>query len=218
MLHELLKTWFTWVHDWGYAGVTLLMAMESSIIPVPSEVVMPPAAFWAAQGKLDFWGVVAAGTVGSYLGSAVSYWISRWVGAPLVARWGKYFLLPPAKVERAHVWIERFGMGGIFFARLLPVIRHLISIPAGILRMPFGGFSLATTLGAGLWCGILSWFGERILGGRPELLESPVAMVRVIREQFTWFIAGVLVLGVLYGVVVVLTSRGTTPARRRRPA
>ena len=101
MIHELLRTWFGWVEMWGYVGVFVLMAMESSIIPVPSEIVMPPAAFWAAQGRsgMSLIGVVVVGTAGSYFGSILSYWISRRVGYPVVQKYGKYFLLPPAKLS-----------------------------------------------------------------------------------------------------------------------
>src|SRR5438067_8978825 len=119
MLHELLRTWFGWVEAWGYWGVFLLMAMESSIIPVPSEVVMPPAAFWAAQGKMTFAGVILAGTLGSYAGSAVSYWASLWLGLPILKRYGKYVLLPPKKLELAERWIQEYGATGVFTARLL---------------------------------------------------------------------------------------------------
>src|SRR6478609_3748137 len=98
LFHEMIKMWFHWVEAWGYWGVFVLMAMESSIIPVPSEVVMPPAAFWAAQGRMDSTGVVLAGTAGSYFGSFLNYWISRWLGVPVIRKYGKFFLLPPGKV------------------------------------------------------------------------------------------------------------------------
>jgi membrane protein DedA with SNARE-associated domain len=91
MLHHLLQTWFQWVELGGYWGVFILMAMESSIIPVPSEIVMPPAAFWAAQGRMDFVGVILAGTAGSYFGSVLSYFASRWLSESLLTRYGKFF-------------------------------------------------------------------------------------------------------------------------------
>ena len=102
-MHSLIQAWFQFVHDWNYLGVFLLMAAESSILPVPSEVVMPPAAYWAAQGRMDFWGVVLAGTLGSWFGSAVSYWLALWVWRPIVIRYGKYLLMPERKIGRAHV-------------------------------------------------------------------------------------------------------------------
>src|SRR5205814_9693049 len=143
-MHHLVQVWFEWVEQWGYFGIVVLMAMESSIFPVPSEIVIPPAAFLAAQGKLRFGGVVLAGTLGSYLGSAITYWVSRLIGRPLIVKYGRFVLLSPKKLEQAEHWLGRYQAGGVFFARQLPVIRHLISIPAGIVRMSFGLFSFVT--------------------------------------------------------------------------
>ena len=156
-MHHLIEIWFQWVQDWGYWGVILLMAMESSIFPVPSEVVIPPAAFLAAQGKMSLWGVILAGTFGSWLGSAITYGVSRYAGRPFILKFGKYFFISPDKLERAEHFMARYEAGGIFFARLLPVVRHLISIPAGIVRMPFGKFSLMTVIGSAIWCLVKAW-------------------------------------------------------------
>ncbi len=187
------------------------MAMESSIIPVPSEVVMPPAAYWASQGRMSFTGVVLAGTLGSYLGSAISYWVSRWLGIQIMHKYGKYFFLPIEKQIQAEHWVKSWGNAGIFFARLLPVIRHLISIPAGLFRMPFKEFSIVTILGAGLWCWILAWFGEKTLGESPELLNSPEDMIRVLKAKLTWFILGILILLILYLVALRLRKQISRP-------
>ena len=203
MLHAWITTWFGWVEHWGYGGIIVLMAMESSIFPVPSEIVMPPAAFWAAQGKMSFWGVVGAGTLGSYLGSAITYWAAFWLGRPFVDRFGKYFLLKPAQITAAEGWIRGFGVAGVFIARLLPVIRHLISIPAGIFKMNFTTFSIVTITGAGIWCTILSWFGEAVIGQSPELLQSPEEMIKVVRAKLLWFVGAVIVLGALYLLVKI---------------
>lgn len=183
------------------------MALESSIVPVPSEVVMPPAAFWAAQGQMDFWGVVLAGTLGSYFGSAVSYVVAGKVGRPFIRRYGKYVLLGEEKLDLAQVWVNQYGVAGIFIARLLPVIRHLISIPAGLCRMSFSKFSVVTLVGAGLWCLILSWFGQSVLGDHPELLNSPEDMVHVIKDQMFWFVVAIVIVGALYGVVLGIKKR-----------
>jgi membrane protein DedA with SNARE-associated domain len=207
MLHALVTTWFHWLESWGLLGVFLLMALESSIVPVPSEVVMPPAAFWAAQGRYSLAGVILAGTAGSWFGSAVSYWVARWVGLPVLERFGKYVLVGPKQLEVGERWVSEYGVGGIFAARLLPVVRHLISIPAGILKMPFGRFSAVTTLGAGLWCAVLSWFGVKVLGDQPRLLESPEQMVAVIKAKLFWFVAAVVVLAVAYAGVTVWKGR-----------
>src|SRR3954466_7506146 len=97
--HHLLRVWFQFVEQYGYWGVFGLMALESSIVPIPSEIVMPPAAYWAAQGRMSFWLVVLAGTAGSWFGSIVSYGVSRAVGEPFVRRYGKFVLLPPPTLK-----------------------------------------------------------------------------------------------------------------------
>ena len=206
-MHHLLEIWYGWVRDGGYWGIVLLMAMESSVIPVPSEIVIPPAAFLAAQGHLSFTGVILAGTAGSYLGSALSYWVSLWVGRPLIIRYGKYFLLGEEKIVRAETWLQRYEAGGIFFARLLPVIRHLISIPAGLVRMSFGLFSAVTIAGAALWCAVLSFLGARLYQAQPDLLENPIALEELVKHQSLKIVAGVLVLAVLYFLMLRLASK-----------
>jgi membrane protein DedA with SNARE-associated domain len=193
-----------WVLSGGYIGIIILMAMESSIFPVPSEVVIPPAAFLAAQGKLSFVGVVLAGTLGSYLGAAVTYWVSRLIGRPLIMRYGRFFLLSPKKLEQAEQWLARYETGGVFFARLLPVMRHIISIPAGIVRMNFAIFSLVTILGSDIWCWVLAFLGAKAYHTEPELLTDPEAMVRFIKGQSHWILLIVLALGVLYILTVRL--------------
>ena len=206
-MHQWIEVWFRWVHDWGYAGIVLLMALESSIFPIPSEVVIPPAAFWAKQGRFSLAGVIAAGTLGSWIGAAVTYWVARTVGRALVAKYGKYVFVPEHKLARAERWLARYEAGGVFFARLVPVVRHLIGIPAGLVRMPFKTYSLMTILGAGLWCGILAWFGGRILGDRPDLMEHPEALVDQLHHHTLELGGFVLLLAVLYVIVMRLTAR-----------
>jgi membrane protein DedA with SNARE-associated domain len=207
LLHSLVLFWFQLLKDWGYGGVFVLMAMESSIIPVPSEVVMPPAAFWAAQGKMNIWGVILAGTLGSYVGSAISYWVAQWVGLPLIRRYGKKFLISEEKMFFAQKVVEKYGAMGIFISRLLPVVRHLISMPAGILKMPFLKFSIVTTVGAGIWCAVLSWVGQELIGAHPELLDSPDALAAVIKAKLLGFVLAVLIFGILYAGVVWMKRR-----------
>ncbi|HEY0367968.1 MAG TPA: DedA family protein [Chthoniobacterales bacterium] len=206
-MHHLLEIWFGWVQHWGYWGIIILMAMESSIFPVPSEVVIPPAAFLAAQGHLSFGGVILAGTLGSYLGAAITYWVSRALGRPLITRYGRYFLLGPEKIERAEAWLERYAAGGVFFARLLPVIRHLISIPAGIVRMNFAIFSAVTIVGSAFWCFILSYLGRKAFQIRPDLISNPDAMVAFIKSQSLSIVLLIVVFAALYFVVMRLTAR-----------
>ncbi len=207
MFHELIKIWFTWVHDWGYVGIFFLMAMESSIIPVPSEIVMPPAAFWAAQGKFSFVGVVLAGTAGSYFGSILNYWFFQWVGRPAVVKYGKYFFISESKLSLAETWAQKYGVGGIFVSRLLPVVRHLISIPAGILKMSFKWFSISTILGAATWCWVLSLWGQKIIGVHPDLLDSPEKMSAAIRSELMGFVGAVVAFAALYIVIVYFKNK-----------
>jgi membrane protein DedA with SNARE-associated domain len=206
-MHHLLETWFHWVLTGGYLGIIVLMAMESSIVPVPSEIVIPPAAFLAAQGKLSFTGVVLAGVLGSYLGSAITYWASRLIGRPIIAKYGRFVLVTPKKLEQAEQWLARYEAGGVFFARLLPVVRHLISIPAGIVRMNFGLFSLVTIAGSALWCWILAYLGDKAYHIEPELLTSPDALVRFIHGQSK----GILLVVALFAALYMLSLRLMKP-------
>ena len=210
-MHHLLEIWFGWVLHGGYLGIIVLMAMESSIFPVPSEIVIPPAAFLAAQGHLSFAGVILAGTFGSYLGSAITYWVSRLVGRPVVQRFGKYFFIPPEKLERAEIWLQRYESGGVFFARLLPVIRHLISIPAGIVRMNFWVFSAVTIVGSALWCTVLAYLGDKAYRAQPDLLANPDALVHLMKAQSFWIVFFVIVLAILYLLVLRLSARPESP-------
>lgn len=209
-MHAFIHEAFVWmmelVREWGYLGVAFLMALESSIVPIPSEVIIPPAAYWASQGEMNIFLVVLAGIVGSYIGSAVTYWVSYYLGRPIVMRYGKYLGFTPEKLMLAENWVRTFGTEGIFFARLLPVIRHLISIPAGICRMPFAPFSAATTAGAGIWCSILAWFGPRII--TPPMLNDVNGMVSEIKHQMHYIVALIALLAFLYGLKSYFSKRG----------
>lgn len=216
MMQSLIETWFHWVHEWGYGGVVLLMAMESSIFPVPSELVVPPAAILAAHGGgMSVTGVVIAGTFGSWLGSAITYWVARWVGRPVVMRFGKYFFMPEEKVLRAERFMHRYEGGGIFFARLLPVIRHLISIPAGIIRMGFLKFSVLTVIGSALWCWVLAVLGERV-GEKLEPAQMAALksgegvdlkhLILAVKAEALWITLAVAAVCVLYFVAMRLTD------------
>ena len=207
MFHSLLTVWFDLTLKWGYPGVFALMAIESTVFPLPSEVVIPPAAYLATQGHLDFWGVVAAATLGSWAGSSLSYWVARAAGRPLLLRYGRYLFVPEKKWLLAEAWINRYSAAGIFFARLLPVVRHLVSLPAGAARMNFRLFTTMTLLGSFVWSTVLAWFGVRVLGQEKQLLQDPDAMVRVLKDKLAWFMAAAVVLLLLYILVDVIGRR-----------
>jgi membrane protein DedA with SNARE-associated domain len=147
-------------------GVITLMALESSIFPIPSELVIPPAAVICLRDRMPremaillVLLVILAGVAGSFLGASITYWVSRILGRPLVLKYGKYLLITEKKLRGADRWMIKYGSSGIFIARLLPVVRHLISIPAGIIGMRYYTFSLMTLLGSFLWCTVLALFG-----------------------------------------------------------
>jgi membrane protein DedA with SNARE-associated domain len=156
---EAFATWLTdLIFDLGYAGIAILMAVESSAIPFPSEVVMPPAGYNAALGRMSFSLVVLSGVAGSLIGALANYWVARWLDVWL-RRYGKWLLVSPQALDRAEAFFRRHGEIGTFIGRLVPVVRQLISIPAGLARMRLDRFVLYTGLGAGWWCLILTWIG-----------------------------------------------------------
>jgi membrane protein DedA with SNARE-associated domain len=172
LLHQFSDWYLAVLAQGGYWLIAGLMALESTVVPIPSEVIIPPAAYLAhTQGQLSVVGVVMAGTVGSWLGAALMYWGARWLGRPLVLRLGPYVGIAASKIVMAEAWSARFGWAGVLFSRLLPVIRHLIGIPAGILRMDFRWYSAATLVGSALWTSVLAWLGMTV-GKHPELLKG----------------------------------------------
>jgi len=151
---------------WGLLFIFVFMTIESSFIPFPSEVVMIPAGFLAARGELGIgspvaavWVAVAVGVLGSLAGAFVNYYLALWVGKPFLEKYGKYFFIKPEPLARACEVFNKYGAATTFVCRMVPAIRQLISIPAGISKMPLGSFTLFTGLGAGVWTGILTFVG-----------------------------------------------------------
>jgi len=151
---------------WGLLFIFVFMAIESSFIPFPSEVVMIPAGFLAARGELGIgsplaavWVAIAIGVLGSLAGAFVNYYLALWVGKPFLERYGKYFFIKPEPLARACEVFNKYGAATTFVCRMVPAIRQLISIPAGIARMPLGRFTLFTGLGASVWTAILAFVG-----------------------------------------------------------
>jgi membrane protein DedA with SNARE-associated domain len=179
------------IGDYGYLAVFFLMALESACIPVPSEVTMlfggalASTAFAGAGQELDFVAVGLLGTAGNLVGSWVAYWAGAAGGRPLIDRFGRYVLVLPHEVDRAHEWFERRGELAVFVSRLLPVIRTFISLPAGVARMPFWRFTLFTVLGCLLWTFALAWLGYT-LGENWTKVED-------VLQPVAWVIAAVVV-------------------------
>ena len=169
------------IGDYGYLAVFVLMTLESALIPIPSEVTMVFGGFLASRGELSFFWVGLIGALANVLGSWLAYWLGIWGGRPLIERWGRYVFLKPHDIDRAHEWFERHGEAAVFVARLLPVVRTFISLPAGVARMPFGRFTLYTFLGCLPWSFALAW-GGYVLG------ENWEAVLRY-GEPISWAIA-----------------------------
>jgi membrane protein DedA with SNARE-associated domain len=166
-IHWLIQT----VSALGYPGIVALMAIESSVLPLPSELIMPPAGYLAAKGEMNVYLAVLAGTAGSILGALLNYALAVFVGEPILRRYGKYVLISERSLDKAEAFFKRHGEIGTLLGRLVPVVRHLISIPAGICRMNLGRFVLFTGVGAGVWCAILVYIGW-LLGSHEEGLQQ----------------------------------------------
>jgi membrane protein DedA with SNARE-associated domain len=159
MMHALIDWLLTTIGAMGYPGIFALMAMESSVIPIPSELVMPPAGYLAHQGELNIWLAILCGTMGSLVGAYVNYFAAHYLGRPLILKYGKYVWITEAKFAKVETFFHKHGEISTFIGRLLPVVRHLISLPAGLAGMNHGKFALYTLLGAGMWVTVLAWIG-----------------------------------------------------------
>jgi membrane protein DedA with SNARE-associated domain len=155
----------------GYVGIALLMAIESACIPLPSEVIMPFSGYLVFTGRFKLLWVAVAGALGCNLGSAVAYYVGALGGRPLAEKYGRFVLVSRRDLDRADHWFARYGNATVFFARLLPVIRTFIALPAGVARMNFWQFNLYTFAGSLPWCLMLAYAGLR-LGARWEILRD----------------------------------------------
>lgn len=171
MLHDFITWVLATVQDWGYAGIFILMALESTVLPVPSELVLIPAGYLAHQGEMSLWLIVLSAASGCLVGASVNYAAALWLGRPFLERWGRYFFVRPELLHKTDAFFVRHGAVSTFSGRLIPGIRHLISLPAGLTRMNLGTFAFYTCLGAGLWSLVLTLFGYFLGGNEPLLRE-----------------------------------------------
>ncbi|KPK05693.1 MAG: hypothetical protein AMS20_05915 [Gemmatimonas sp. SG8_28] len=209
VVHWLTETIFAL----GYPGIVVLMAIESSFFPFPSEVVLPPAGYLAAQGRMNVYLAIGSGLVGSLIGAAVNYYVAVLVGRPFLHRYHKFFLMRESSLERAEEYFRRHGEISTFVGRLIPVIRQLISLPAGVARMRLDRFLSYTALGAGIWCVVLTVIGyvvgrnAGVVTGIDALMESPEI------HRYTG-LAALLILPVLILIVAVYVVRTRSRAKR----
>lgn len=165
---EMVHQWMQWLVDvigaWGYGGIFILMLLESTCVPVPSELVMPPAGYLASvpagdPHHMNLAIAILVGTLGCMAGASINYALAQWLGRPFFARFGKYILLPPHKFAKMERFFNTHGEISTFTGRLILGLRHFISIPAGLARMNVPRFLFYTGLGSGLWCAILALLG-----------------------------------------------------------
>lgn len=183
------------VGRWGYTGIFVLMAVESSFVPFPSEIVMPPAGYLASRGEMSLTGAIAAGTAGSIAGALLNYALAWWLGRPFLRRYGRFLFLPPHRLETVERFFVRHGEISTFTGRLVVGVRQYISFPAGLARMHLGRFVLFTALGAGLWVSVLAGIGWLV--GRNEALLARylqvatvtlLAACAVLVASYVWFL------------------------------
>lgn len=189
----------TLLSNLNYSTILFLMLLESTVIPVPSELVVAPAAYHAASGELNVFLVVLFATIGADLGASINYFVALYVGRPVIykfanSKWGKLCLLNQQKVEKSERYFDNHGVVATLTGRLIPGIRHLISIPAGLARMNYWKFLLYTTIGAGLWHAILAAMGWYLSTFVPED-QLPATI-----EQYNHYIVGAIVAIVLLAV------------------
>ena len=175
----------------GYWSVMILMALESMVAPVPSEAVMPPAGFLIAKGTFTFTGVIFFSTLGSLIGSLISYYMGAWGGRPIVERFGKYLLLDKKALDTSEKFFKKRGDITIFICRFIPVIRHLISIPAGMAKMNLIKFSIYTIIGAGIWNTFLAYVGYKLQDNWDSIVKW---------EYRSWIDIGVIVVVILVAI------------------
>ena len=188
----------------NYGWIFFLMLLESTVVPVPSEFVVTPAAYHAASGSLDVWLVILFATVGADFGASINYWVAYFIGRPLIYRFanskiGKMCLLNQEKVEHAEQYFDKNGVISTLIGRLVPGIRHLISIPAGLAKMHYGKFLLYTTIGAAAWHAILAFLGWQLHKVVPE--DQLNDKITEYADYIKFVIIGLVVLLIAFFVV-----------------
>lgn len=199
-MHEVIQSALTFFHSLGYIGITVLMAMEASVFPVPSEAVVPPAGYLASLGQMNLILAFLACMLGIAIGSTFNYFIGKYIGRSVILKYGKYLLISHKTYERSETLFLKNSVLFTFLGRLIPGVRHLISIPAGMFGMPFGTFFVVTMAGSSIWVAFLLVLGY--------MFGQNQAVIMAFVLEFTWIIVGVSVL--------ILAGLGTWYFYRKR--
>ncbi|WP_297574142.1 DedA family protein [uncultured Campylobacter sp.] len=182
-MSEIINFIVDLVHGWGYIGIFIMMFLESSFFPFPSEVAMIPSGYLAHQGKMNIYLAFFAGTLGSLFGALFNYFLCYFFGRALIEKYGRYVGITPAKMAKFEEFFYRHGEISTFNCRLIPGIRQYISLPAGLARMNILRFSLFTTLGAGIWVAILLGLGY-FIGDNKELIKENIIYITLLLFVF----------------------------------
>lgn len=197
MIRELAQTIVDLIFDWGYIGIFLLMAIESSFIPFPSEIVLVPAGYLASKGDMNIGMIMGSALGGSLVGAFINYYLAFLLGRKLLKRYGKYFFISEESINKMDKYFDKHGAISTFIGRLIPGIRQLISIPAGLSKMNLAIFSTYTALGAGIWAFILIMLGY-FIGENQELID-------IYLKQIT--IGVVIIVAILASIYVFFQKR-----------
>ncbi|AMA73343.1 MULTISPECIES: DedA family protein [Aneurinibacillus] len=191
-MEEFIRSILIFLSDLGYFGIAIGLMLEV----IPSEIVLSYGGFLVSQEKITFWGAVIAGTIGGTIAQLFLYWMGYYGGRPFLKKYGKYLLIREKEIDKAEEWFNRYGVGVIFTARFIPVVRHAISIPAGIARMPLAKFTLYTTLAVIPWSILFIYLGMQLGARWEDINEAAKPFI----EPIIWIAAACLVLYVLISI------------------
>lgn len=200
MLHELAQTLVDLIFDWGYLGIFIMMTIESSFIPFPSEIVLIPAGYLASQGEMSISMIMISALGGSMVGAFINYYLALTLGRKILIKYGKYFFIKVETLEKMEEFFAKHGHISTFTGRLIPGIRQLISVPAGLARMNLAQFSFFTALGAGIWALILTLLGY-FIGENQTLINAYLREITIV---------------VLLGLVTIVSVYYTIKKKRNK--
>ena len=200
MLKELAQELVDLIFDWGYLGIFIMMAIESSFIPFPSEIVLIPAGYLASQGEMTLGMIMVAALGGSMVGAFINYLLALTLGRKILQRYGKYFFIKESALEKMDSYFEKHGHISTFNGRLIPVVRQYISFPAGLAKMSPFKFTVYTALGAGIWVTILAYLGY-FLGQNQTLIQQYLKEITILA-----------LIAVLFITVIYLIFKNKNPS------
>lgn len=191
ILHDFVNIFVNMINEIGYLGIFIGMFLESTIVPIPSELVMIPAGIASAKGIMNIYIATIVGTLGNILGAVFSYYLALTLGRKIILKIGKYFFIKPHTIVKIEVFFKKYGSASVFIGRLLPGFRHFISLPAGLAKMDFKLFLFYTSLGATIWTSILSFTGY-FIGENQDLIIKNIKEISLIILIFSIFVASII--------------------------